>query len=293
MSPEPAALSLPAPALIADAVTVAYGGRKALDDCSFAVPAGSVTALVGRNGAGKTTLLRAAAGLLRPDRGTVTVLSGPPGDGVLARIGFLAQNSPLYSQLTVAQTLHLGARLNPGWDGPYARDLAEAATLPLAARVGTLAPGVRARLALIMALGKRPDLLLLDEPLAALDPVARAESVTALMGAAAGGATVVLSTHAVADLAGVCDHVVVLDRGRVRAAVEVDAALAGHRLVNGAAADLAALDGADVIELRRAGDGFTALVRVRESVPAGTLAWHTPNLEDLVLGYLRGRDTSA
>ncbi|MFB9412404.1 ATP-binding cassette domain-containing protein [Dactylosporangium matsuzakiense] len=292
MSPDPA-LRLPAPALIADGVTVAYGDRRALDDCSFAVPAGSVTALVGRNGAGKTTLLRAAAGLLRPDRGTVTVLGGPPGDRALPRIGFLAQDSPLYRQLSVAETLRLGARLNPGWAADHAWELARAAGLPLQERVGRLAPGVRARLALIMALGKRPDLLLLDEPLAALDPVARAESVQALMGAAAGGTTVVLSTHAVADLAGVCDHVVVLDRGRVRAAVEVDAALAGHRLVNGAEADLPALDGADVIELRRAGDGFTALVRVAEPVPAGTLAWHTPNLEELVLGYLRGRDGAA
>ncbi|WP_433061810.1 ATP-binding cassette domain-containing protein [Dactylosporangium sp. CS-033363] len=278
-------MSTAEPALIVDAVSHRFGDRPALDDCSFAVPAGSVTALVGRNGAGKTTVLRAAAGLLRPDRGTVTVLGGPFDDRTRPRIGYC---SSLYPQLTVAETLRLGARLNPGWDMQRALDLA--ADLPPEARVGTLAPGVRARLALAMALGKRPDLLLLDEPLAALDPVARAEAVSVLMGeAAARGTTVVLSTHAVADLAGVCDHVVVLDHGHVRAAVEVDAALAGHRLVNGATGDFAALDGAEVVEVRRDETGFTALVRIGEAVPAGTLAWHHPSLEELVLGYLRGR----
>nr|BFE60687.1 ABC transporter ATP-binding protein [Dactylosporangium thailandense] len=243
------------------------------------MPAGSVTALVGRNGAGKTTLLRAAAGLLHPDRGTITVRAG-------ARIGLLAQDAPLYRQLTVAETLRLGARLNPSWDAPFAESVA--AGIAVSARVGRLAPGLRARLGLAMALGRRPDLLLLDEPLAALDPVARAEAIAVLMGEAAGrGTTIVLSTHAVADLAGVCDHVVVLDRGHIRAAVEVDTALATHRLVNGAGPDYPALDGADVVELHRDETGFTALVRLGETVPAGTLAWHTPSLEDLVLGYLR------
>ncbi|MER7277108.1 ATP-binding cassette domain-containing protein [Dactylosporangium sp. NPDC000244] len=166
------------PALIADAVTHAFGGRPALADCSFAVPAGSVTALVGRNGAGKTTLLRAAAGLLHPDRGTITARAG-------ARIGFLAQDAPLYRQLTVAETLRLGARLNPSWDAPFAESVA--AGIPVSARVGRLAPGLRARLGLAMALGRRPDLLLLDEPLAALDPVARAEAIAVLAHTHPGG----------------------------------------------------------------------------------------------------------
>ncbi len=276
------------PALEAAGLTHSFGRRRALDDCSFTVPPGGVTALVGRNGAGKSTLLRAAAGLVRPDGGAVRVFGEPAGDGALPRIGYVAQQAPLYPMLTVAQTLALGGRLNPRWDGAYAQRLTGDAALPSAARVGTLAPGHRTRLALVMALAKRPDLLLLDEPLAPLDPVARTEVTAALMAdVAERGTAVVLSSHAVADIDGVCDHVVVLADGRVRLAAEVEQALAGHLVAVGAGSELGALDGAEIIEVRAAGRDATALVRSAGPVPAGSLAWHRPTLDELLLGYLR------
>ncbi|MFI7601979.1 ABC transporter ATP-binding protein [Actinoplanes sp. NPDC049681] len=281
-------MSEPVPALVTAGVTHAFGDRPALQDCSFTVPAGSVTALVGRNGAGKTTLLRAAAGLLRPQRGHLAVFGDRVGDASLPCIGYAGQQAPLYRTLTVAQTLRLGARLNPRWDAPYARRLADAAQLPPAAKVGTLAPGHRARLALIMALGKRPGLLLLDEPLAHLDPVARTEAVGMLMAdVAEHGTTVVLSSHVVADIEGVCDHVVVLADGRVRLAADVEQALGAHHVAVGGAGDLGALDGAEIVESQPDGPGFTALVRIAEPVLAGRLSWHRPTLEELLLGYLR------
>ncbi|BCJ50072.1 ABC transporter ATP-binding protein [Actinoplanes sp. NBRC 14428] len=263
-----------------------FGPRRALDDCSFVVPAGAVTALVGRNGAGKSTLLRAAAGLLRPDRGRVRVFGEVAGDASLPAIGYVGQHAPLYPMLTVAQTLALGGRLNPRWDAAYARRLADDAALPSGARVGTLAPGRRARLALVMALAKRPGLLLLDEPLAPLDPVARTEVTGALMAEVAGrGTTVVLSSHVVADIDGVCDRVVVLADGRVRLAADVDQALATHLVAVGAGSEVGALDGTAIVEARAVGRDATALVRSAE--PVGSLAWHRPTLEELLLGYLR------
>jgi ABC-2 type transport system ATP-binding protein len=283
-----------AAALAAAGLTYRFGPRPALRHCSFAVPVGAVTALIGRNGAGKTTLLRTAAGLLRPDSGTVRVFGQPLGAEMLPRIGYVAQQAPLYRMLTVAQTLRLGGRLNPRWDAPYARCLADAATLPLTAKVGSLAAGQRMRLALIMALGKRPDLLLLDEPLAALDPVARTEMVGVLMAdVAERGTTVVLSSHVVADIENVCDHVLMLDEGQVRLVSEVEQALATHRLAVGTTDDLALLADADVVEVRPDGASFTALVRngdgtrVTVGADVGTLSWHRPTLEELLLGYLR------
>ncbi len=272
-------------------VTHSFAGQRALQDCTFTVPAGAVTALIGRNGAGKSTLLRAASGLLRPDAGEVRVFGERAGDGVLPRIGYVAQQAPLYPMLTVAQTLALGGRLNPRWAAGYAQRLADDAALPSTARVGTLAPGHRSRLALVMALAKRPDLLLLDEPLAALDPVARTEVLGTLMAdVAERGTTVVLSSHVVADIDGVCDHVVVLTEGRVRLAAEVEPALADHRVAVGAGSDVRALDATQVVDVRAAGRDATALIRSAGPVPAGGLAWHRPTLEELLLGYLRAAE---
>jgi ABC-2 type transport system ATP-binding protein len=279
------------PALDVAGLTHSFGRRRALYDCSFTVPAGGVVALVGRNGAGKSTLLRAAVGLLRPDAGEVRVFGAAAGDGSLPRIGYVAQQAPLYPMLTVAQTLAVGSRLNPRWDAAHAQRLAGDAALPSAARVGTLAPGHRTRLALVMALAKRPDLLVLDEPLAALDPVARTEVAGALMAdVAERGTTVVLSSHVVADIDGVCDRVVVLAKGRVRLAAEVEPALTAHLVAVGASSEIGALDGTEIIDVRAAGRDATALIRSAEPVPAGGLAWHRPTLEELLLGYLRAAE---
>ncbi len=269
-----------------------FGRQQALHGCSFAVPAGAVTALVGRNGAGKSTLLRAAAGLLRPDSGAVLVFGEPAGDATLQRIGYVAQQPGTYPMLTVAQTLRLGGRLNPRWSPAYAQRLADDAALPSGARVGTLTPGHRTRLALVMALAKQPDLLLLDEPLAPLDPVARTEVIGTLMAdVAERGTTVVLSSHVVADIDGVCDRVVVLAEGRVRLAAEVEPALADHLVAVGARSEIGALDGATIVEVRAAGRDACALTRSPGPVAAGSLAWHRPTLEELLLGYLRAAET--
>ena len=274
------------PPLIVDAVGHSFGGTPALDGCSFVVPAGAVVALLGRNGAGKTTLMRAVAGLLRPLRGQISVFGRPAG-AVLPRWAYVDQRAPLYPMLTVAQTLRLGARLNPGWDAAYATRVAEAGALPADARVGTLAAGQRSWLAFAMALGKRAGLLVLDEPMAGLDPVARAEFTSTLMAEVADrGTAVLMSSHVVADIEGVCDHVVVLGGGRVRLAAEVDRSLDEHRVAAGAVRDIGELDGLDVVELRRYDRDFTALVRAG-GPRTGALSWHRPSLEELLLAYLR------
>jgi ABC-2 type transport system ATP-binding protein len=277
----------PSDVVTAEDIGHRYGDAVALRDCSFSVPTGAVVAFLGRNGAGKSTLLRAIAGLLRPSQGSLRVCGAPPGPGVLPRIGYVGQHAALYPMLTVAQTLRLGARLNPRWDAGYASGLADAAHLPATARVGRLSAGQRTRLALAMALGKRPDLLVLDEPLAGLDPVARTDVVGTLMAQVADrGVTVLMSSHVLAEVQDVCDHVVVLAGGRVRLAAEIEPALDRHRIAIGAVRHLDALGGHDVVELRRDGREFTALVSTTAD-GAGTVEWHRPTLDEMVLGYLR------
>jgi len=209
-----------------------FGRTWALRECSLAVPAGAVAGLVGPNGAGKTTLLHLAVGLLRPSTGTIRVLGEPAGDraGLLARIGFVAQDAPLYGELTAAEHLTMGARLNRGFDLPLARRRLLELGVPPDRRAGSLSGGQRAQVALTLALGKRPALLLLDEPVAGLDPLARRAFLESLArGAAEQGLTVLLSSHVVADLERVCDWLVVLSAARVQALGPVGELLARHR----------------------------------------------------------------
>lgn len=272
------------PVIALDGVTHRYAGRPVLDDCTLTVPPGAVVALLGRNGAGKSTMLRAIAGLLRPDEGEVRLFGEPFGPQALPRLGYVGQHAPLYRMLTVSETLRLGARLNPRWDAGRAEKLV--AALPLDRRVGTLAAGQRASLALACALGKQPDVLILDEPLADLDPVARTEVAGALMAEVAErGTTVLMSSHVVADIQDVCDSVVVLGAGRILLAAAVETALAEHRLVVGAPGDLGALDGLEVVELRHEGRDVTALVRGEP--PDSAVTSFPPTLDELLLGYLR------
>ncbi|MGY0235096.1 ABC transporter ATP-binding protein [Longispora urticae] len=207
-----------------EALARRYRRRWALSDCTLAVPEGAIVGLVGPNGAGKTTLLRLVVGLLTPTAGTVRVLGGAPGAVMRSgRVGFVAQDAPVYAGLTVADHLNLGAGLNPRrWDASAAARRIDRLGLPLRQRAGRLSGGQRAQLALTIALSKRPDLLVLDEPVAALDPLARRAFLdeTAASALATGGA-VVLSTHLVADLAHCCTHVVVLAGGRVRLASSI------------------------------------------------------------------------
>jgi ABC-2 type transport system ATP-binding protein len=205
-----------------------YRGDQALTGCTLAVPAGAVAGLVGPNGAGKSTFLNLVTGMLAPSEGSIRVLGAAPGTR-LAAVGFVAQDTPAYAGLSVADHLRLGARLNPRWDQAYAA--ARVARLGLSAKqkAGKLSGGQRAQLALTMALAKRPALLILDEPVAALDPLARREFMDDLAGAARdSGMSVVLSSHLVSDLDRACDWLIVLDRGRVRAAGPLPGLLSAH-----------------------------------------------------------------
>jgi ABC-2 type transport system ATP-binding protein len=267
-----------------------YRRTWALRDCTLAIPEGHVVGLVGPNGAGKTTLLHLATGLLAPTSGTISVLGSPPpsSTGQLGRVGFVAQNTPVYARMPVADHLRLGAWLNPGWDEKLAQRRIGELGLDPRQRAGTLSGGERAQLALTLALAKRPELLLLDEPVAALDPLARREFLRGLMEAvAAHGTSVVMSSHLVADLERVCDYLVVLVASRVRVAGEVSALLATHCRLSGPRRDPDTLPaGLEVIEESHTDKQSVLLVRTGEPVhdPAWTVM--PVSLEDLVLAYM-------
>jgi ABC-2 type transport system ATP-binding protein len=212
-----------------------YRRASALTDCTVSVPEGRVSALIGPNGAGKTTLLRILAGLVRPTGGSASVLDGEPRQdpAFLAEIGFLGQEIPLYRRFTAEDHIRAGAHLNPRWDAARARTRLEELRIPTDQSVGKLSGGQRAQVALTLTLAKRPRLLLLDEPFAALDPLARRNFLAALTSAvtdAAGLLTVVLSSHLVSDLERVCDHLILLAASRVQLAGDIDTLLAEHRV---------------------------------------------------------------
>ncbi|MER7398016.1 ABC transporter ATP-binding protein [Streptomyces sp. NPDC000151] len=268
----------------------------ALRDLSFRLPAGRVCALVGPNGAGKSTLLGAATRLVRPTAGTLELFGVPVTDpAVLSRFAFLAQDKPLYKRFTVAETLRMGRELNPRWDQAAAERIVRSGDIPLDAKVGTLSGGQRTRVAFALAFGKRPQLLLLDEPMADLDPLARHElSGLLLAEAAEHGTTVLMSSHVLADLEEMCDFLLVLAGGRLRMAGDTDALLPAHALITGATEDGALprelTDGHTVVETRVTGRQFTALVRSegpRTELPDGPWETAVPGLEEVLLGYLR------
>jgi len=279
------------------AVGKRYGRRWALNDCTLSVPAGRVVGLVGPNGAGKTTLLHLAVGLLQPSAGSVEVLGERPGSGpeALARMGFLAQDSPAYARLTVAQHLQMGAWLNPRWDGEFAAQRVADLGLDTKQRAGTLSGGQRAQLALTLAVAKRPELLLLDEPVASLDPLARREFLQTLMEVvAAHGVTVVLSSHLITDLERVCDYLVVLDNGQVALTGDVEDLLASHHLLTGPRRDSDAMpSGMTVVEESHVERQSTMLVRADGPILDPTWTVTPVTLDDLVLAYMRqARDSS-
>ena len=266
-----------------------YGSKWALRDCTIEVPEGSVTALVGPNGAGKTTLLQLAVGLTRPTAGDVTVLGLSPRDpALLARVGFVGQEHPLHRGFTVAETLKLGRKLNPGWDDALAHERVRRLDLPLDRTVGRLSGGQRAQVALTVALAKRPELLLLDEPVASLDPLARREFLNALMEAVSEtGLTVILSSHIVAELERVCDHLVILAQARAQLAGPIDEIVAGHRLLTGPRNDAGAVARVhDVIRERHTERQTTLLVRADGHVYDADWELHEVDLEEIVLAYL-------
>ncbi|KQV09902.1 MULTISPECIES: ABC transporter ATP-binding protein [unclassified Kitasatospora] len=275
------------PALEAVGLGLQYQGGWALRNCEFQVPLGRVCGVMGPNGSGKSTLLALGARLLAPTEGELRVL-GEAGDTpeLRSRVGFVAQDKPLYPTFTVAETLRLGRELNPHWDQEFAQRIVDQGELSGKTRIGSLSGGQRTRVALALALGKRPELLLLDEPMADLDPLARHQLMGTLMAEAAEhGTTIVLSSHILAELEGVIDHLLLVRSGRIVLAGDPDEILDTHLLLTGGG-DLSQLADHTVLESRSTGRRTTALVRTGTPVTEG---WESdrPSLENLLLGYLR------
>ncbi|MCW2856025.1 MAG: type transport system ATP-binding protein [Marmoricola sp.] len=267
-----------------------YGRRDALTECTLEIPPGHVVGLVGPNGAGKTTLLKIACGMLAPTTGHIEVLGNQPGadPAQLARVGYVAQDTPTYSNLTVADHLTLGAKLNPGWDALLAHARIDQLGLDPKQKAGKLSGGQRAQLALTVAVAKRPELLILDEPVASLDPLARRDFLRHLMESVAENSTsVILSSHLVSDLERVCDYLVVLVSSRVQLAGETEDLLAQHHRLVCARRDQADLpDGLEVILADHTDRQSTFIVRSQTQIPAGDWVADQLDLEDLVLTYM-------
>jgi ABC-2 type transport system ATP-binding protein len=274
-----------------------YGRRWALSDCTLDIPVGRVVGLVGPNGAGKTTLLNLATGMLAPTAGSIKVLGRAPASGPdqLARVGYVAQDAPVYAGLSVADHLRLGAHLNPGWDADLADRRVSQLGLVLSQKAGTLSGGQRAQLALTLAIAKRPELLILDEPIASLDPLARREFLQVLMETTAeSDISVIMSSHLVADLERVSEYLVVLVNSRVHAAGQIDQMLATHYLLTGARRDPATLPASQhVISASHTDRQSTILVRSSAPILDPTWSVSGIDLEDLVLAYMGNTTASA
>lgn len=273
-----------------------YDKTWALRQCTLSIPAGHVVALVGPNGAGKTTLLNLVVGLVAPSAGSVTVLgSEPPGSTVaLDGIAFVAQDVPLYKNLSALDMLHLTGNLNRRFDATSAKNRLVELGVPLKIKAGRLSGGQQAQLALTLALARRPQLLVLDEPMAMLDPIARHDFMaTVMMAVADEGVSVVLSSHVLAELERVADYLVLLSDGRVHVAGEVDDLLASHRVLTGPAAEVDAHVDAHVVHARRGDAQAHLFVRIPadDPVPRGWEA-HPVGLEELVLAYMRESEPS-
>jgi ABC-2 type transport system ATP-binding protein len=278
------------PALEAANLGKRYRSTWALRDCTFRLPAGRVAALVGPNGAGKTTLLHLSVGLSQPSSGRVEVFGQSPREEarLLPRVGFLAQDHPLYRTFSVEEMLTVGEKLNPRWDQEMARARLARLHIPLDRRVGKLSGGQQAQVALAMTLAKRPQILLLDEPLAALDPLARREFLQMLMTAVAEeGLTVLLSSHIIADLERVCDYLIILASGRVHLAGDIEHIVRQHKVLVGPRRDEEAVASVhNVIEVTHTQRQTTLLVRLNGQMFDPSWNVHDVSLEDIVLAYL-------
>jgi ABC-2 type transport system ATP-binding protein len=279
-------------ALETSALGKRYGRKWGLEDCTFRLPAGRIAALVGPNGAGKSTLLRMAAGITRPTAGGVRIFGHSPQEQtveVLRQVGYLDQERPLYRSFRVEEMLRFGRKLNPTWDDPAARGYLAELGIPLEEKVGHLSIGQQAQVALTMCLAKRPALLLLDEPVAALDPVAREGLMHVLLRSVVDdNSTVLLSSHAISDLATVCDYVVILSASHVHVADDLDYVLASHRLLVASSEEASELPpGVVVISTTNSERQTNVLVRVEQ--PVIDPAWQViePTLEEIVIAYLR------
>jgi len=267
-----------------------YGTTWALQDCSVRVPQGRVSALVGPNGAGKTTLLRLLVGLATPTSGRADVLGLTPGPSAefLARIGYLAQDVPLYKRLSADDHLAIGAHLNRSWDASGAHERLAALRVPVDRPIATLSGGQRAQVALSLALAKRPQVLLLDEPVAALDPLARREFLVSLSDAVAeGDLSVVLSSHLLHDLERICDHVILLASSRTQICDDIDAVLDSHRMLLGPRRT-ASDTGREFAVIKATHTANQTRLLVRLDGPVLDPSWEVSEvaLEEIVLAYM-------
>lgn len=271
---------------------VRYGSAWALQECTLSLPEGHIIALVGANGAGKTTLLHCLVGLTVPTTGGLSVLDGlePGSDEALDRVAFVAQEAPLYRHLTVESMLDVAGWLNRRFDLTMARQRLAALDIPLRRRVGKLSGGQQAQLALALALARHPDLLVLDEPLARLDPLARHDVMALVMRhVVEEGLSVLFSSHVVAELERVADHLVLLANSRLQLAGSIDDLESEHVFLEGPSDQAKAVAARfTVVGVNEAARRTQLLVRVGGSVELPT-GWevHPVSLDDLVLAYLR------
>ena len=267
-----------------------YGRRRwALRHLDLAVPDGSITALVGPNGSGKSTLLKAWVGFERPTEGRLTVDGIDPWQdrgAALQRIGYVPQAPSLYRELTVDEHVQLAETLRPGFDPGVARRRLDDLAIPLHAQADELSGGQQAQVGLALALGTRAPVLLLDEPLASLDPLARREFLHVLVDAVrTDGATALLSSHVITDIEQACDRLLVLGGGRTLLDVSIAEAIAAHRVVEvGPDGSIAGLRRA----VRRRWSGGSRVRPAsgsRSCAAAGDLG-RASTLEEVVLGHL-------
>ncbi|HZS75313.1 MAG TPA: ABC transporter ATP-binding protein [Ktedonobacteraceae bacterium] len=264
-----------------------YGKDWALRGCTFKLPIGRVAGLVGPNGAGKTTLLHLAVGLLKPSAGSVQVFGEAP-DRVLTRVGFVAQDRPLYRNFRVKDMLMLGQKLNPSWDMNLAKERLDRLAIPLNRPTGKLSGGQQAQVALVMALAKRPEMLILDEPIANLDPLARYEFQQTLMDAVAeDGLTVLFSSHLIADLDRICDYLIILSASQVQIASDIEPLLATHKRLIGPSDREASLARTHtILQVRSSERQSTLLVRLHGALLDPAWEVQEASLEDIILAYL-------
>jgi ABC-2 type transport system ATP-binding protein len=270
-----------------------FGATWALSQCSFSVPRGALCAVVGANGAGKSTLLRILAGLARPTTGTVSVGGRAPGDDpeFLSDIGYLAQEMPLYRSWTGEDHLRFGAHMNRRWDDAAARARLARLGVPLDRRIAALSGGMRAQVALALALSKQPRTLLLDEPVAPLDPLARRDFLAALTATVAEhDRTVLLSSHLLADLERVCDHIMILAGGRLALCRDIDEVVATHKVLTAPLRDMARIEREhDVVSIDRTTRQVSAVVRLNGPLAEPGWTIDEAGLEEIVLAYLGHR----